>query len=117
MDILPKFKLGEVVYAPEFELKDEVNWETDFPDVVELLKDCEFKSGKISEIKQTMEGVDYTIAGVGVRSEPYVAKTKKGAIAQSLKALLDHCMGKRDKYQCMINQAADEWRKYQKWAE
>jgi hypothetical protein len=114
MDSLPKFKLGEVVYAPEFELKDEVNWDSDFPDVGELLKDCAFESGKISEIKQTMEGIAYTIDGVGVRSEPYVARTKKEAIAQSLKALLDYCIDKRDKYQYMVDQSHDKWLRYQK---
>lgn len=117
MDGVPKFKLGEVVYAPEFELKDEVNWDTDFPDVGELLKDCAFESGKISVITQTMEGIDYTIDGVGVRSEPYVAKTKKGAIAQSLDALLDYCVDKSDKYKAMADQVVTEWRRYQKWVE
>ena len=114
MDSLPKFKLGEVVYAPEFELKDELNWDTDFPDVRELLRDCEFERGTISEITQTATEIRYTIDGIGVRSEPYVAKTKKGAIAQSLKELLDYCRDKRDKYQHMIDQASEEWRRYQK---
>lgn len=113
MDGVPKFKLGEVVYAPEFELKDELNWDTDFPDVRELLKDCEFESGVISEITQTATEIRYTIDGIGVRSETYVAKTKDGAIAQSLKALLDYCMDKRDKYQYMVHQSFDEWRRYQ----
>lgn len=117
MDGVPKFKLGEVVYAPEFELKDEVNWDSDFPDVDDLLKYCDFESGKISEIKQTMEGINYTIEGVGVRSEPYVAKTRIAAIAQSLKALLDYCTDKSDKYKAMADKALIKWSRYQKWAE
>lgn len=114
MNSLPKFKLGEVVYAPEFELKDESYWDTDFPDVRDLLKDCEFESGMISKITQSVTGIHYTIEGIGVRSEPYVAKTKRIAIEQSLKALLDHCMYKRDKYQYMIDQTHEEWLRYQK---
>lgn len=114
MDSLPKFKLGEVVYAPEFELKDELNWDTDFPDVAKLRKACAFESGMISEITQTATEIRYTIDGIGVRSEPYVAKTKKGAIAQSLKELLDYCKDKRDKYQHMVDQSHEEWLRYQK---
>lgn len=114
MDSLPKFKLGEVVYAPEFELKDELNWYTDFPDVVKLRRECAFESGMISEITQTATEIRYTIEGVGVRSEPYVAKTKKEAIAQSLKALLDYCLDRRDKYQYMVDQSHAEWLRYQK---
>ena len=114
MDGVPKFKLGEVVYAPEFELKDELNWDSDFPDVGELLKDCAFESGKISEIKQTMEGISYTIDGIGVRSEPYVAQTKNAAIAKSLHALLDYCIDKSVKYKAMADQAFNKWGRYQK---
>lgn len=114
MGSLPKFKLGDVVYAPEFELKDELNWDTDFPDVAKLRKGCEFESGMISEITQTATEIRYTIDGIGVRSEPYVANTKKEAIAQSLKALLEYCIDKRDKYQHMVDQAHKEWLRYQK---
>lgn len=114
MDGVPKFKLGEVVYAPEFELKDEVNWDTDFPDVGELFKDCAFESGKISEITQTATEIRYIIDGVGVRSEPYVAKTKKEAIAQSLEALVDYCIDKSDKYKAMADQAFNVWNRYWK---
>lgn len=117
MDGVPKFKLGEVVYAPEFELKDEVNWDIDFPDVEDLLKYCEFESGKISVITQTMDSIDYTIDGIGVRSEPYVAKTKIAAIAQSLQALVDYCVDKSYKYKAMADQALVKWNRYHKLGE
>lgn len=116
MDSSPKFKLGDVVFAPEFELKDEVNWDTDFPNVAELLSDCAFESGTISEIRQTVDDVRYIIDGVGIRSEPYVAKTKIEAIVQSLDALLDYCVDKSDEYKAMADQAVTELRMYQKWA-
>lgn len=114
MDSLTKFELGEIVYAPEFELKDEANWDTDFPYVSELLKDCAFESGKISEITKTVTEIRYTIDGVGVRSEPYVARTKEEAIAQSLKALLKYCLDKSNKYKAMADQAFNEWGRYRK---
>lgn len=117
MDSLPKFKLGEIVYAPEFELKDEENWDSNFPDVDDLLKYCDFESGKISKITQTMDGVMYDIDGVGPRSEPYVAKTKVAAIAQSLKALLDYCTDKSDKYRSMADKSFTKWSRYKKLAE